>query len=119
MVEKRRSKRLNVTLELNISNLFKQDNVVIKNFDSPISVINVSKHGLGFISKADIPIGYYFNAKFELGSSLLSLYSVVKILRCSKNDDDTFTYGCEFVGLAPIFDYIFDDYEKSLEEANN
>ncbi len=115
MIEKRRSKRLNVNLELNISDLFKQDNVIIKHFDSPIHVIDISKHGLGFISSAVIPMGYYFNAKIELGSSKLALYTVVKIIRNVDHEDGTFTYGCEFVGLAPIFDYVFDDYEKSLE----
>jgi hypothetical protein len=73
--ENRRSKRLDVDLSLNISNLFKQDNVFIKNIDSPIHVENISKHGIGFNSKAVLPEGYYFNAKIRLGNETSMLYT--------------------------------------------
>jgi hypothetical protein len=43
------------------------------------------------------------------------LYTVVKIIRSSEGENDHFFYGCEFIGLAPILDFIFDDYEASLE----
>ncbi len=114
--EKRRSKRLDVDLSLNISNLFKQDNVFIKNIDSPIHVDNISKHGIGFTSKAELPMEYYFNAKIRLGSETSLLYTVVKIVRIDKQDDGLIYYGCEFIGLAPILDFIFDDYESQIEE---
>jgi len=114
--EKRRSKRLDVDLTLNISNLFKQDNVFIKNIDSPIHVENISKHGIGFTSKAVLPMGYYFNAKIRLGSENSLLYTVVKIMRTFETEDDSIFYGCEFIGLAPILDFIFDDYESSIED---
>ena len=114
--EKRRSKRLDVDLTLNISNLFKQDNVFIKNIDSPIHVENISKHGIGFTSKAVLPMGYYFNAKIRLGSENSLLYTVVKIMRTLETEDDSIFYGCEFIGLAPILDFIFDDYESSIDD---
>ncbi|HCL03921.1 MAG TPA: PilZ domain-containing protein, partial [Lachnoclostridium phytofermentans] len=36
MLEKRREKRIDVTLFLKISTLFKQDNVLVHNIDAPI-----------------------------------------------------------------------------------
>ena len=39
-IEKRRFKRMKADLSLNVSSLFKQDNMEIKNLDSPIKVIN-------------------------------------------------------------------------------
>lgn len=114
--EKRRSKRLDIDLTLNISNLFKQDNVFIKNIDSPIHVENISKHGIGFTSMAILPMGYYFNAKIKLGTEDSLLYTVVKIMRIHEEETGLKFYGCEFIGLAPILDFIFDDYEASLEE---
>lgn len=115
-IEKRRSKRLDVKLTLQISNLFKQDNVVISNVDAPIEVSDVSKGGIGFVTNATLPIGYYFNACIDLGSEESQLYTVVRIIRSSLSSDGLSThYGAEFVGKAPILDFIFDDFEASIE----
>lgn len=113
MIEKRRSKRLPANLQLEISSLFKQDNVKVSEINAPIIVVDISKSGIGFETKAVLPMGYYFNAKLELGSEDSSLYCVVKIIRCVEAEEG-FHYGCEFVGLAPILSYIFDAYEKNL-----
>lgn len=116
MQEKRRSKRLKAHLTLNVSNLFKQDNVNIGALNAPITVVDVSKHGIGFKSKDIIPLDYYFNAALHLGGEQDCLYCVVKIIRCVPSENNEYLYGCEFVGMAPILNYIFDNYEKSLEE---
>lgn len=115
MEEKRRAKRMKVDMRLEISNLFKQDNVVIKNIDAPIRVANISKSGIGFESKADLPVGYYFNAKIELGGSENALFAVIQIIRSEKREDGMF-YGCQFIGMAPVLEYIFDEYEKTLND---
>ena len=114
MEEKRRSKRLKTDLTLNVSNLFRQDNVSLGSLSSPITVVDVSKNGIGFRSKDIIPLDYYFNAALRLGSEKDCLYCVVKIIRCLPCDNNEYHYGCEFVGMAPILNYIFDDYEKEL-----
>jgi len=112
MIEKRRAKRINVDLRLNVSSLFKQNNIEISNVDSPIEVLDVSKSGIGFISKSVLPLDFYFNAALQLGSDNGILYSVVKIVRCEPLSKEEYNYGCEFVGMAPILDYIFDDLDK-------
>ena len=117
MEEKRRSKRIKANLTLNVSNLFKQDNVSVGALTSPITVIDVSKHGIGFISKDIIPLDYYFNAALHLGSENDCLYCVVKIIRCVTLDDGQYQYGCEFVGMASVLDYIFDEYEKRVNDS--
>lgn len=117
MLDKRRSERLDVDMSLNISNLFKQDNVLIGNIDAPIHVVNISKNGIGFESEAILPIGYYFNAKINLGNKESSLYTVVQIVRTEKHENNMY-YGCEFIGLSPVLDFIFNDFEASLESDN-
>lgn len=112
MEEKRKSKRLPVDMRLEISNLFKQDNVMIKNIDAPIRVVNISKSGIGFETEAILPIGYYFNSKIQLGDSSSCLYTVVQIIRVEKRNDKVF-YGCEFVGMAPVLSFIFDEFERN------
>lgn len=113
MENKRRAKRVKVTLELTVSSLFDQDNDKI-NIDSPIMVKDISKFGLGFISKSILPMNYYFNAALNLGSDDSTLYCVVKIIRCEALEDDEYSYGCEFVGMAPVLDYIFEDLESKI-----
>lgn len=114
MSEKKRFKRIPIDIKLTISDLFKQDNVNIKNIDAPIVVKNISKTGIGFETEAVLPLGYYFNSKIELGNKESSLYSVVQIVRSEERDGKVF-YGCQFVGKADILDFIFDEYDEEFE----
>ena len=114
MQDRRQSKRVRVTLDLVVSSLFIQDNDKIS-IDSPIIVKAVSRTGIGFVSKSILPLNYYFNAALNLGDVDSVLYSVVKIIRCEALEDDEYSYGCEFVGMAPVLDYIFDELEQINE----
>ena len=114
MEEKRRSKRIPVQLELVVSKLFKQEAADIVEIDKPIRVVDVSRLGIGFVTENEFPLNYYFNAKLELGSPENSLYCVVQIIRKQPKEDGTFSYGCEFVGLAPVLGIIFDEFEKTV-----
>jgi len=114
MEERRRNKRLPVKLELDIDKLFKQDNELIHDINEFIHVINVSKTGIGFTCKDDLPLGYYFNAKIEF-DKYRYFYCVIKIIRKRENGDG-FLFGCEFVGLAEFLANKVDEYEAILEE---
>ena len=116
MQEKRRSKRLPIDLELVVSKLFRQQEIDNLDTEAPIHVVDVSKLGIGFVTKNDFPLDYYFNAKLELGSPENSLYCVVRIIRKMEKEDGTTMYGCEFVGMAPILYPIFEAYEAMMEE---
>ncbi len=116
MQEKRRDKRISVVLNLEISSLFKQDNVKVEMVNTPITVIDISRSGIGFQSESNLPIGYYFNACIQIGKEDAKLYCVVKIIRSVKMDDKTTIYGCEFVGMAPVLSYIFDSFENATIE---
>ena len=52
MEEKRKNKRLPISLELSVSSLFKQDNVKVDVKDAPIVVTDISKGGIGFESES-------------------------------------------------------------------
>lgn len=117
MDERRRAKRMPVTLSLEILNLYKQDNVQVSNLHAPIEVINISKTGIGFVAESILPIGYYFNANLNLGNSDDTLHCVVKIVRNQPMEDGIKTlYGCEFVGMATILSYVFDDYDEAITD---
>jgi hypothetical protein len=116
IVEKRRSKRIPVRLELTISKLFKQCDIEKIETAVPITVTDVSRQGIGFRSKGNFPVDYYFNAKLELGDSENVLFCVVQIIRKQDHEDGEFAYGCQFIGLASVLNYIFDDFERKAEE---
>lgn len=116
MAEKRKSDRLKVSMNLELSSLFKQDNVVVKNVNAPIEVVDISRGGIGFQSANDLPIGFYFNSCIQLGSVDAKLYCVVKIIRQESINENLYRYGCEFVGMAPVLSYIFDDFQKTYIE---
>ncbi len=109
--DRRRAKRVNIKLNLSVSSLFLQDNEKIT-IDSPIEVKDISRTGLGFISRSILPLEYYFNAELNLGGKDKTLFCVVKIIRVEALEDEEYSYGCTFVGMAPVFDYIFDDLER-------
>lgn len=111
-MEHRRSKRIPITMSLEVSSLFKQDNIKVENLHAPIEIQNISKTGIGFSTESVLPIGYYFNARLEFQETNEALNCVVNIVRQSRSEDGKFFYGCEFVGMASVFDYIFDDVEK-------
>lgn len=113
MIEMRREKRWPAQLHLEISSLFKQDNIKVENINAPIEVIDVSKAGIGFKTESVLPIGYYFNARLELGVDS-ALNCVVQIIR-QQDKGDYFIYGCEIVGVAAIMDYVVNDYAATLQ----
>ncbi len=120
MNEKRRDRRFPVKLELQVSSLFKQDNIKAENIDAPITVVDISKGGIGFHSKSSLPIGYYFNACLQLtDDENAKLYCVVKIIRSAELGQGITGYGCEFVGLAPVFSYIFENLEAGIPAGTN
>jgi hypothetical protein len=119
MVEKRHSKRLLVDLKLEISSLFKQDNVYVNDINAPIEVINISKDGIGFNTKSVLPLDYYFNAKINLGDEESSLYCVVRIVRKEEMQVNTSLYGAEFVGMPSVLFYIFDEFEERIKNEAN
>lgn len=86
MIEMRREKRWPIELQLEISSLFKQDNVKVENINAPIEVFDVSKAGIGFRTKSVLPIGYYFNARLVLGDQG-TLNCVVRIIRQQQDGD--------------------------------
>lgn len=112
--DRRRNKRLPIKLEIDIDKLFRQDNEIISNINESIEVINVSKTGIGFLCKDDLPLDYYFNAKIEFDERRY-FYCVIKILR-KEDYEDSILFGCEFVGLAEFLSNKVDEYESILDE---
>lgn len=115
--ERRKYRRLPIELQLEVDEVFKQDNVVIKNLNASVCVFDISKSGIGFISDASLPLGYYFRGRINLGNDDF-FYVVIQIIRAHINEFNNKVYGAEFVGLAPFLADKVDHYEKKLMSEN-
>lgn len=115
-VDRRRYKRLPIEMHLEVDEVFKQDNVVIRDLNASVSVFDISRCGIGFISDASLPLGYYFRGRINLGESDF-FYVVIRIVQAHV-DEDRNIYGAEFVGLAPFLADKVDNYEKLLEKGS-
>jgi PilZ domain. len=112
--DRRRYKRLPIELSLEVNHIFKQNYDIIDNLDTEVEVIDISKTGIGFLCKAELPLFYYFNAKIKLGESSY-FYAVMQIVRESQKDEEYYSYGAEFIGLAPFLANKIDEYERKLQ----
>ena len=119
MNEQRRNKRIPVTMNLEVSDIFKQDNVRVSNINAPIEVINISRGGIGFVAKSVLPVGFYFNSRLKFENSDNAINCVVQIIRQNKGEDGLYYYGCTFTGMPSIFDYIFEEMEQGYENQQN
>ena len=117
MKERRKFERLPLRLELNISELFKQDYELISDINEGIEVKNISKSGIGLICAHELPIGYYFDANIQLSEDK-HFFAVLKIIRTEKQGEKYFI-GCEFVGLADILSTRVDLYEEEIKSDEN
>ncbi len=111
--ERRKYHRLPIELHLAISHMFRQDYEEITGLDAAIDVFDISKAGIGFISSAELPLNYYFDAKITL-SEKDYFSTVVKVIRKSTEGHEKFVYGAEFIGLAPFLADKVDIYERKL-----
>ncbi len=115
-LDRRKYKRLPIDLHLEVDEVFKQDYVVLNNLNASVEVFDISKTGVGFISEASLPLGYYLRAKINLGDGEF-FHSVVQIVRAHIAENDKKIYGAIFVGLAPFLAGKIDHYEIKLKES--
>ncbi len=111
MENKRKYNRIPFKVTLLVDCLFKQDNTIIDGLDAEIVVQDVSHRGIGFLSKADLPIDFYFNAEISFGEDKRFL-TVLRILRKAEIEYG-YNYGCEFVGLADNLADMITEYAEA------
>lgn len=115
MLEKRRSQRLPVNIKLTISDLYNQNNTGVHNLSSPIEVINISKHGFGFISECILPVDYYINAQLDFDESDFPFFTLVKIIYNFPIDKSYYRYGAEFSDLSSENALLIENFLQQLK----
>jgi c-di-GMP-binding flagellar brake protein YcgR len=115
MQEKRKEKRIPINVQLSVSELYTEKTLSIADIQEPIEVTDISAKGLGFVSSAVFPVGYYFIANIELDRDLPQIITDVRIIRGQSIDNGQYQYGCEFVSISPRVSKMLDDFESRIK----
>lgn len=115
MVEKRRSQRLPVNIKLTVSDLYNQNNNGVHNLSSPIELIDISKHGFGFISECILPVNYYINAQLDFEDYILPIFTLVKIIYTLPISKSQYRYGAEFSNLSSENTKLIEEFLQQLK----
>ena len=107
MEEKRRHKRLDLDVSLQLERL-DEDGVTTLKFVH-VDVTDISRSGLGFISKQELAVGSYFDTKIQIWTKEV-IDAVIEIVRCDKSGD-TYKYGCIFIGMTDVDALKIDIYQ--------
>ena len=114
--ERRRHKRFPIELGLTASKLFKQDHISLEDVNAGISLVDISRTGIGFVCAKELPLDYYFDTKITFEDKDF-FYCVIKIIRTAQSPEEgKFFYGAEFVGLASFLADKVDEYGKALDQ---
>lgn len=95
MEEKRKHKRLDLDVSIELERLDKDGITTLKY--THVNVIDLSKSGIGFLSKQELEIGTYYDTKIQIWTKEV-VDAVIEIVRREKVDNG-YHYGCVFIGM--------------------
>lgn len=95
MEERRRSKRLELDVSLELERLDRDGITTLKYVHVDIS--DLSRSGIGFNAEQDLEIGSFYNTKLEIWTKEI-IDTIVKVVRKNKTEKG-FNYGGIFVGM--------------------
>lgn len=96
MEERRRSKRLELDVTLELERLDDPDGITTLKYVH-VKTIDLSKTGIGFLAQQKLEVGSFYNTKLEIWTKEI-IDSIVKIVRCDEKEDG-YHYGGIFVGM--------------------
>ena len=108
MEEKRRHKRLDLDVSLQLERLDEDGVTTLKYVH--VDVTDISRSGLGFISKQELAIGSFYDTKIQIWTKEV-VDAVIEIVRCDRQHDDTYKYGCIFIGMTDVDALKIDIYQ--------
>lgn len=73
MTEQRRNIRIPVKMNLEVSDIFKQDNVKVSNINAPIKVTDICRDGIGFVTTRCFRSGFILTPVWSLKTAIMPL----------------------------------------------
>jgi len=96
MDEKRKDRRLDLDVTLELNRIDNEDGVTTLKLVH-VDVSDLSKSGIGFKTKQELKPGSFYNAKLQIWTKDI-IDVILKIVRC-KREGDHYHYGAIFVGM--------------------
>lgn len=112
MNEKRKNKRLDLEVSVEMERLDKDESTAAMKFIH-VDVANISRSGIGFFSGKELKPNTFYNAKIQIWTKEV-VNTVIKIARCVP-EEDGFSCGGVFIGLAEADALKIDIYEMYNE----
>lgn len=97
MEERRRNKRLDLDVTVQIERLDVDDTTTVKY--SKVDVFDISKSGIGFNCTQKLENNSYYDMKLQIWTKEI-IETVIEIVRVKENEDGTYNYGAMFIGMA-------------------
>ena len=116
MEEKRRNKRLELDVTVELERLDKDEMTTLKY--AHVETTDLSKSGIGFKSKQKLEVGSFYNTKLQIWTKEV-IEAIIEIVRCEETKDG-YEYGGVFIGMldtdAMKIDIyqIFSEYKESM-----
>lgn len=118
MEEKRKAKRLALDVSIELSRIAEDDGVTTVKM-AHVDVIDLSRGGIGFLTKQELEIGSFYTTKIQIWTKDI-IEAIIKIVRCNKEENGNH-YGAIFVGMIDkdalkidVYQMFFDS-EKELK----
>ena len=96
MEEKRKHKRLDLYVDVQLERLDEEGVTTLKYVQ--VDVTDISRSGIGFNAKAKLNIGTYYNTKIQIWTKEV-VDAVIEIVRREDEDGKGFHYGAVFIGM--------------------
>ena len=96
MEEKRRSRRLDLDVTVELERIDSSDGVTTLKM-AHVDIVDLSRSGVGFKTKQELEIGSFYNTKLQIWTKDI-IEAIIKIVRCSKQGDE-YHYVAIFVGM--------------------
>jgi len=111
MEEKRKHKRLDLDVTLQIERLDEEGVTTLKFVH--IDVKDLSRGGLGFTSSQCLEVGSYYDTKLQIWTKEI-IDTVIEIVRRDEKDGE-YSYGAEFIGMTDTDALKIDIYQMFSE----
>ena len=95
MEEKRKHKRLDLYVDVQLERLDEEGVTTLKYVQ--VDVTDISRSGIGFNAKAKLNIGTYYNTKIQIWTKEV-VDTVIEIVRCEETAGG-YHYGAGFIGM--------------------
>lgn len=116
MDEKRNSRRLDLDVTVELERIDDTQGVTTLKLVH-VDITDLSKSGIGFVSKAQLELGSFYNTKLQIWTKE-TIDAVIEIVRC-KEIEGGYHYGARFIGMIESDELKIDIYQIFYEYNEN